>query len=78
MAAPVSDLPAPDSPTTPRISPGAMSNEMSSSATSVPRRVGELDAQMANFEQRRQASSRQLGAWRRAAADRLLVVDPDA
>jgi hypothetical protein len=25
MAAPVSDLPAPDSPTTPRISPGAMS-----------------------------------------------------
>jgi hypothetical protein len=26
IAAPVSDLPAPDSPTTPRISPGAMSN----------------------------------------------------
>ena len=40
IAAPVSDLPAPDSPTTPRISPGAMSKEMSSSATSVPRRPG--------------------------------------
>ena len=40
MAAPVSDLPAPDSPTTPRISPGAMSKEMSSSARSVPRRCG--------------------------------------
>ena len=43
MAAPVSDLPAPDSPTTPRISPGAISKEMSSSARSVPRRVRELD-----------------------------------
>ena len=40
MAAPVSDLPAPDSPTTPSTSPGAMSNETSSTATSVPRRVG--------------------------------------
>jgi hypothetical protein len=40
MAAPVSDLPAPDSPTTPRISPGAMAKEMSSSARSVPRRLG--------------------------------------
>ena len=36
MAAPVSDFPAPDSPTTPRISPGAISNDTSSSATSVP------------------------------------------
>ncbi len=51
MAAPVSDLPAPDSPTTPRISPGAMSKEMSSSARSVPRRVGELDDQVLDFEQ---------------------------
>jgi hypothetical protein len=40
MAAPVSDLPAPDSPTTPRISPGAMSKETSSSARRVPRRPG--------------------------------------
>ena len=40
IAAPVSDLPAPDSPTTPRISPGAIENETSSSATSVPRRPG--------------------------------------
>ena len=40
IAAPVSDLPAPDSPTTPKTSPGAIENEMSSTATSVPRRVG--------------------------------------
>ena len=40
MAAPVSDLPAPDSPTTPRTSPGAIENEMSDTATSVPWRVG--------------------------------------
>ncbi|MCY1560203.1 hypothetical protein D9M68_973140 [compost metagenome] len=40
MEAPVSDLPAPDSPTTPRISPGAMSKEMSSSARKVPLRWG--------------------------------------
>ena len=46
IAAPVSDLPAPDSPTTPSTSPGAIANEMSSTATSVPRRVGKLDAQV--------------------------------
>ncbi len=40
IAAPVSDLPAPDSPTTPNTSPGAIESEMSSTATSVPRRVG--------------------------------------
>ena len=40
IAAPVSDLPAPDSPTTPSTSPGAMVNETSWTATSVPRRVG--------------------------------------
>ena len=40
IAAPVSDLPAPDSPTTPRISPAEISNETSSSASSVPRRPG--------------------------------------
>ena len=40
MAAPVIDLPAPDLPTTPRISPGAMEKDTSFSATSVPRRVG--------------------------------------
>src|SRR5690606_5426175 len=40
MEAPVSDFPAPDSPTTPRISPGAMSKEISSSARSVPWRLG--------------------------------------
>ncbi len=39
-AAPVSDFPAPDSPTTPSTSPGAMSNEMSWTARSVPWRVG--------------------------------------
>ena len=37
-AVPVSDLPAPDSPTTPRISPGAMSKETPSSAVSGPLR----------------------------------------
>ena len=50
IEAPVSDLPAPDSPTTPSTSPGAMSNEMSSRATSVPRRVG-------NSTRRRRTSS---------------------
>ena len=40
IAAPVSDLPAPDSPTTPRTSPLITSKETSSIATSVPRRVG--------------------------------------
>ena len=39
-AAPVSDLPAPDSPTTPSTSPAAMSKETSSTAVSVARRVG--------------------------------------
>ncbi len=40
IAMPVSDLPAPDSPTTPSTSPGAMRNDTPSTATSVPRRVG--------------------------------------
>src|SRR3954471_15267499 len=40
MALPVSDSPTPDSPTTPSTSPGAMSKETSSTATKVPRRVG--------------------------------------
>src|SRR5258708_542223 len=40
MALPVSDLPAPDSPTTPSTSPGAISKETSSTASKVPRRVG--------------------------------------
>ena len=35
---PVSDLPAPNSPTTPSTSPAAMSNETPSTATSLPRR----------------------------------------
>src|SRR5947208_4110648 len=40
MPAPVSDLPAPDSPTTPSTSPGAIAKLTSRTATSVPRRVG--------------------------------------
>src|SRR5450755_1199758 len=40
IAAPVIDLPAPDSPTTPSTSPAAIDNETSSTAVSVPRRVG--------------------------------------
>ena len=53
MAVPVSDLPAPDSPTTPSTSPGAISNETSSTASkrAAPRR--ELDAQVLHLEQRR-------------------------
>jgi hypothetical protein len=39
-----------DSPTTPSISPGAMSNEMSSSARRVPRRVGKFDDQVFDLE----------------------------
>src|SRR6218665_1616326 len=39
IAAPVIDLPAPDSPTTPRTSPLAMEKLTSLRATSVPRRV---------------------------------------
>src|SRR5439155_8560031 len=40
IAAPVSDLPAPDSPTTPSTSAGAIAKLTSRTATSVPRRVG--------------------------------------
>src|SRR5437660_2883944 len=40
IAAPVRDLPAPDSPTTPSTSPGAIAKLTSRTATSVPRRVG--------------------------------------
>src|SRR5271170_7795858 len=39
IAAPVSDLPAPDSPTTPRTSPSAMSKLRPSTAVTTPRRV---------------------------------------
>jgi len=40
IAMPVRDLPAPDSPTTPSTSPRSMEKDTSSTATSVPRRVG--------------------------------------
>src|SRR5271165_3554816 len=40
IAAPVSDLPAPDSPTMPNTSPGAIAKLISSIAVSIPRRVG--------------------------------------
>ncbi len=40
IAVPVTDLPAPDSPTMPSTSPGRMSNDTSSMATSRARRVG--------------------------------------
>lgn len=52
MAAPVSDLPAPDSPTTPSTSPRAISNETSSIATSVPRRVGNSTRRWRTGQQR--------------------------
>ena len=52
IAAPVSDLPAPDSPTTPSTSPGAMVNETSCDGDqrAAPRR--ELDAQALDGQQR--------------------------
>ncbi len=40
IAAPVSDFPAPDSPTTPNTSPGAIENETLSTAFKTPRLVG--------------------------------------
>ena len=40
IAAPVIDFPAPDSPTTPSTSPSAISKETSSTAVSVPCRLG--------------------------------------
>ena len=49
MAAPVSDLPAPDSPTTPRTSPASIEKDTSSSARSAAAR-GELHAQVADFK----------------------------
>ncbi len=52
MAAPVSDLPAPDSPTTPRISPGAMSKRDVVQRQQRAAARGELDAQVLDFEQR--------------------------
>src|SRR5947209_8613447 len=39
IAAPVSDFPAPDSPTTPSTSPSAMEKETPSTAVTVPRRA---------------------------------------
>ena len=51
-AAPVSDLPAPDSPTTPSTSPGAISNEMPWTARSVPCRVGNSTHRFVDGEQR--------------------------
>ena len=51
MAAPVSDLPAPDSPTTPSTSPGAMSNDTSSTRDQRAAPGRELDAQVADVEQ---------------------------
>ena len=39
IAVPVSDFPAPDSPTTPSISPAATLNDTWSTAVSLPRRV---------------------------------------
>ncbi len=55
IAAPVSDLPAPDSPTTPSTSPGAMAKHTSCTATSVPRRVRELHAEILDRQQWRGA-----------------------
>ena len=52
-ARPVIDLPAPDSPTTPSTSPGAMEKLMSSTAISVPRRVGNSNLEVLDLENHR-------------------------
>ena len=76
IAAPVSDLPAPDSPTTPRISPGAIVERdvVERDQRAAARR--ELDPEVPDFEQRRRSSVVSWrGSARRAAAHRLLIVD---
>ena len=52
IAVPVIDFPAPDSPTTPSTSPGAMSKLTSSMATSVPRRVLNSTRRLRDLEER--------------------------
>jgi hypothetical protein len=51
IAAPVIDLPAPDSPTTPSTSPASMEKLTSSTATRAPDRVGNSTVQVADVEQ---------------------------
>ena len=61
IAAPVSDLPAPDSPTTPSTSPGAISNETSSQRGQRAAPGRKLDAQIAAL---RAAAARSVGRRR--------------
>ena len=71
IASPVSDLPAPDSPTTPSTSPGAMSKETPSSATQRPLSRGEFDLEIADREQRAGHFSLGLSASRSQSPSRL-------
>ena len=72
MAAPVSDLPAPLSPTTPSTSPGSMAKETPSSARSMPRRVGKLDDQVADVQQTGHQRSLGFSASRSQSPSRLI------
>ena len=56
IAAPVSDLPAPDSPTTPRISPASMLNDTRSKRPQHAAPRGKFDGQVLDFQQRHQRS----------------------
>ncbi len=47
------DFPAPDSPTTPSTSPGAIENDTRSTAVNAPRRVGKLDGQSLDVQDHR-------------------------
>ena len=58
MAAPVIDLPAPDSPTTPRISPGAIAKRHVVDRDQAAAAAGKLDPQVLDFEQRRGHAAR--------------------
>ncbi|MNQ63942.1 hypothetical protein D3C85_783420 [compost metagenome] len=62
-ALPMVDLPAPDSPTTPRISPFSRASDTPSTATSVPRRLGN-SMRMSSMFNRAMTSSAQLGVER--------------
>ena len=65
IAAPVSDLPAPLSPTTPSTSPGSIASDTPSSARSTPRRVGNSTTRSTTSSNAISATS---GSERRAAS----------
>ena len=77
IAAPVSDLPAPDSPTTPSTSPGAIVKLTSCTATSVPRRVGNSTRRFSTASSgSRRISQRAPSRAHRALLRRHVVLQP--